>query len=417
MAKPPPDVDPSAITRLWTSIQPYDWGSREFIARLQGRPVPSDGPEAELWIGDHPRAPSYIGRDASVSLRDHIAAHPLATLGRETNERFGARLPFLAKVLAAARPLSLQVHPDAAQAKAGFETEEEARIPMSARERTYSDPDRKIELMIAIEPFSALCGFRDSDSLESLLGESEFPTIRRLQQESGPTKSASGDLFFRLRGLDAADHASVLKELGRFAGHKAGALPEAEWIGKLLELYPGDIGACAPLLLNLVLMRPGEGLFVRPGVLHSYLGGNGFEVMSSSDNVVRGGLTSKYVDQVALEAIVQREPGPPDVVAPHEEEAGIERYVLGARGVDEFEVSMISVGADGHPSVVCRRSSVKPSVLFCATGSVTIETTAEPAETRTLELAAGNAVWIPAAEGDLRICAREFSRLFAVSVP
>lgn len=424
MAKPAPNVDPRAIAPLWAPVQPYDWGSREFIARLQGRAVPSEGPEAELWIGDHPRAPSRLQHSGGHSLRDHIAAHPIETLGQASFDQFGARLPFLAKILAAARPLSLQVHPNMTQATAGFEAEERQRVPLTAPERTYSDPHRKIELMIAMEPFLALCGFRSSESLGAMLGGGELSTISHMRSEMEPSVSrAAGDLFFGLRGLDAAACKEVLSELQRFAEARADDLLEAYWVGKLLELYPGDIGAAAPLLLNLVEMKPGEGLFVRPGTLHSYLDGNGFEVMSSSDNVVRGGLTSKHVDQAALEAIAVRESTQPDVVSPVVEEAGVQRYALGERGVDEFDVRVLSLGGRTGPDSVQRHTDGKACVLICTEGSVEVHPAAssdsQPIRSNRAKLVvgAGAAAWIPGGTASIKLRAHEPSRVFEVRVP
>jgi mannose-6-phosphate isomerase len=419
MPSPPDDIQPGEIGALSTPIQPYDWGSREFIARLQRRPTPSSGPEAELWIGDHPRAPSRLGDASAISLRDHIVAHPRATLGMETHERFGACLPFLAKILAAARPLSLQVHPDSKQAAAGFAMEERIGTPLSARERSYSDPHRKIELMIAIEPFAALCGFREVASLDALLAEAELPILQRLRDGLRNETSLSGDLFFRCRALDARERESVLDELRTFADRKAAALPEAQWIGELLAQYPGDPGAVAPLLLNLVRLEPGEGLFVQPGTLHSYLFGNGFEVMSSSDNVVRGGLTSKFVDQSALEAIALRAAQHPDVVGPSKESAGLLRYALDERGLEEFEVRVISIGSDpgAQPDLFARNSNHKPSVLVCIEGTAQIESASAGAKASRLWMQPGSAVWIPATADEVRLRAEGSARLFDVRVP
>lgn len=162
------------IAKLENPIQHYPWGSREFIARLQRRPTPSVEPEAELWIGDHPRAPSILLGPIEESLPDSIRRDPEVVLGRRSVERFGPSLPFLVKVLAASSPLSLQVHPDSRQAREGFEAEERAGIGLSDARRRYSDPHRKIELLIALEPVSALCGFRTRESASAPACVGEF---------------------------------------------------------------------------------------------------------------------------------------------------------------------------------------------------------------------------------------------------
>ena len=154
------------IALLENPILDYAWGSRTAIAGLLGARGPSDAPQAELWMGAHPSAPSHLLLDGRrVSLADLVAREPLAMLGASVLERFGARLPFLAKLLAAAAPLSLQAHPDAAQARAGFERENALGLPMRSAKRCYRDASHKPELLCALEPFEAPCGFRTPESL------------------------------------------------------------------------------------------------------------------------------------------------------------------------------------------------------------------------------------------------------------
>lgn len=421
MAKSSPDLDPRAIAQLWAPIQAYDWGSREFIARLQGRPVPSAGPEAELWIGDHPRAPSILGPQASaVSLSDHIRQNPSDTLGVECLRNFGPRLPFLAKVLAAARPLSLQVHPDRGQAETGFEEEESKHISLSAPERTYSDANRKIELMIAMEPFSALSGFRSSDSLDQILERANLPTLAQLRPTGVRPEHAAGRIFFGLRSMTASHRSLLLTELHAYAERFAAQIVEARWVESLIDAFPGDVGAAAPLLLNLVELDAGQGLFVRPGILHSYLRGNGFEVMSSSDNVVRGGLTSKHVNQSALEKIAQLEAAPPDVVIPKTTAPGVLEYDLRDRGVDEYRVSVLSIGPDEDIESLTRTCAEKPAVLLCIEGAAELHSPRADSTDTAIDVSAGQAVWIPASHDGLDIRLRKPSdkvRLFEVRVP
>src|SRR5262245_18005742 len=148
------------ILSLENPIQPYAWGSRSIIAELLGKPSPSERPEAELWMKAHPLAPSRVDEDGS--LLDRLQTNPDAMLGTYVRERFGARLPFLLKVLAAETPLSLQAHPSKAQAEAGFAAEERAGIVRDAPERNYKDDNHKPELICALTPFDALCGFREA---------------------------------------------------------------------------------------------------------------------------------------------------------------------------------------------------------------------------------------------------------------
>src|SRR5262245_51897895 len=125
---------------------PYPWGSRTAIASLTGRPTPSNGPEAELWMGAHPVAPSFVVRDNErVSLQDVVTRAPQRELGDVVVRELGPRLPFLLKVLAAAEPLSLQAHPTLERARAGFDDEETSGVPIDAPNRNYKDPSHKPE--------------------------------------------------------------------------------------------------------------------------------------------------------------------------------------------------------------------------------------------------------------------------------
>jgi mannose-6-phosphate isomerase len=163
-------VSTARIHRLANPVRNYAWGSHRAIAELLGQPVPSAQPEAELWLGAHPSAPSRVQTDdGEVPLDAFIARDPVGVLGPGTALHFHESLPFLLKVLAAEQPLSLQAHPSAAQARAGFARENAAGIPLGADARCYRDPNPKPELICALTPFSALCGFRPLAELRANL--------------------------------------------------------------------------------------------------------------------------------------------------------------------------------------------------------------------------------------------------------
>ncbi len=247
-------------------IQHYDWGGLTSIAHLLGH-EPDGRPQAELWFGTHPGGPSTLAD------------------GRTLESAVGP-LPYLLKVLSAAKPLSLQVHPSGAQAQSGFEREDTAGIPLNSPQRTYRDPFHKPELLCALTSFEAVCGFAPLDATAALLGE---------------LGTAASNLLANLdRGGIEAIIRLLLQErpaLGPLldaAAHHAD--PRCAWLSRLSQQYPGDPSAAMVLLLNYVLLEPGDAIFLGPGNLHAYLGGTGIEVMANSDNVVRAGLTSKHVD-------------------------------------------------------------------------------------------------------------------------
>ncbi len=253
-------------------VQHYDWGDHEFIPALLG--VENAGrPWAELWLGTHPRGPTRLDDGT-----------PLLELAGE--------LPYLLKVLAAAEPLSLQAHPSADQARAGFER------------GVFGDPSPKPELLVALTDFEALCGVRPVDRTTSLLSGIDASLLADTLASRGPD-AVIRDLY--TGALDAAPFVAACR--GR-------AEPEAVWVQRLDEMYPGDPSVAVALLLNHVVLRPGQALHLTAGNLHGYLRGSGIELMGASDNVVRGGLTSKEVDVDVLLEVVDLTPRPPPTLQP-----------------------------------------------------------------------------------------------------
>jgi mannose-6-phosphate isomerase len=381
------------IRLLRNPIREYAWGSRTFLATLRGDPTPSAKPEAELWIGAHPTAPSEVCEGSHwVPLGDWIQRDAVAVLGPEVVRSFGEELPFLLKVLAVERPLSLQAHPDAAQARAGFERENAAGIPPDAPHRSYRDPNPKPELVCALTPFAALCGFRTSDEIVAQVDELR---ARRLAGLMGPLRFARGRENLRrfyqaLMTLDPSEAAEAVAEAVAAAESGYGD-PEARgWLRKLAKAYPGDPGVLSPLFLNLLELRPGEALFLPAGELHAYLNGTAVEIMASSDNVLRGGLTAKHVDVPALLTTLTFESGRPEVRTPRAAGPVEAVYDTPAR---EFALSVLRPCPD-RPFESGSRGAVE--ILFCSDGNATL---ADTAHVESTPLARGAAVVVPAALG------------------
>jgi mannose-6-phosphate isomerase len=284
--------------RLHGVVRHYAWGSRTSIARLQGRTAPTELPEAELWFGAHEQAPSMLEHDGRrVPLDRVVADDPVGTLGARLAAG-PARLPFLVKVLAAAEPLSLQLHPDAAQAAEGFAAEEAAGIPRAADQRRFRDPWPKPEVLVALEPFSALCGLRSAaevvEILDRLAVVALAPVVARLRAHGD---DGYGAAIADLLRLDRPERAALVTDLAVAARREHALLgPMAEVVADLATRYPSDAGVGVALLLRHHELAPGDALAVAPGVPHAYLHGVGLEVMGASDNVLRGGLTTKHVD-------------------------------------------------------------------------------------------------------------------------
>lgn len=333
---------------LKNAIRGYPWGSREFIARIQRRAHPTPEPEAELWIGAHPDDPSTVD---GKRLDHAIAQDPARYLGEAAVERFGPRLPYLMKLLAAHEPLSLQAHPNAQQAQEAY----------AAGHPSYVDPFHKPELMLALEDFEALCGFAAPGTSAALLRpiDALAPVVDHLDR---------GDLRAAVTALlewPPAERNALVAEVAQ-------QYPLAE---RLAAYYPGDMGVIVALLLNHILLKPGEAVWMPAGTLHAYVRGAGVEVMASSDNVLRGGLTRKPINVPELLRVLRFEPSSPPVLLPEPAGPGVDTWRV---PVPDFRLSRVRLGTGetvkiepaGPRTVLCLSGRVSVSD---AEGSVTLE--------------------------------------------
>jgi mannose-6-phosphate isomerase class I len=291
------------LVRLECGVQHYDWGDRHTIPAILGRANPTGRPYAELWVGAHPDLPAVaVVAGVRVPLDELIESAPERILGTPMARRFGGELPFLLKVLAAGRPLSIQAHPTAAQARAGFARENRAGLPLDAATRSYHDPRHKPELLVAASELCALRGFRPLAEIERLLaGTPELAPLNAFFTANGGDLAT---LYAHVLHLDQASLNALLSPLVERLDRENGRRPFPptcieHWLLRADREYsaPGhrDPGLLSMLLLNLVRLRPGQAMFLPAGELHAYLEGVGIELMANSNNVLRGGLTHKYV--------------------------------------------------------------------------------------------------------------------------
>jgi phosphomannomutase len=394
-----------SLFRLEPRVQHYAWGDERFIPALVGADNEEGRPWAELWMGAHPDLPSRVGEESLAAL---IANDGEALLGRDVHAAFDGELPYLIKVLSAARPLSLQAHPSAEQAKAGFDREEAAGIPLGARERSYKDRRGKPELLAALTDFYALVGFRSLDAIEAVL--EEVPELKGFHASYQPNEAGLRALFERMMRLPQNDVDAILEPIvSRLKRRSFDKGRREYWIARCDETFRPegrhDRGLLAILLLNLVHLRPWEAIYLGPGVLHSYLEGSGIEIMSSSNNVLRGGLTEKHVDLPELSRTLVFEGSRPEILHPAEGLPGERYYPTSAR---EFELSLLDVTRE-RPFSADSISSAE--ILFVADcdGSIAISTDAE-----TLELPRGGSAFV-AASSSYRLSGR--GRVARASVP
>jgi mannose-6-phosphate isomerase len=397
------------IARLENPIRHYAWGSRTAIAKLRGEAAPSDQPQAELWMGAHPEAPSQVVWSGEMlPLPEVIRRDPEGVLGSRVAGRFRGELPFLFKVLAADEPLSLQAHPDARQAEEGFARENASGLAPGTPERSYRDPCHKPELLCALTPFDALKGFRSIAAAMDLLGRAGVtgldPELRAFRSQ--PTRPGLRRFFQGLLTLARERRERVVAEAARRAGELRGADPAFEWMGVLHRHHPHDVGILAPLLLNLVHLEPGQALFLPAGELHCYLRGVGIEIMANSDNVLRGGLTTKHVDLPELLRVLTFVDGEARILLPRPAREGEELYETPAQ---EFALSVIRTRESrDHRSPPERNVEI----LICTEGSCRVSAAGGGGE---LQLARGSAALVPASVGCYRLAG--CATLYKASVP
>ncbi|MFV0494869.1 mannose-6-phosphate isomerase, class I [Mycobacterium sp.] len=407
------------------ALRTYAWGSRTAIAEFTGRPVPAAHPEAELWLGAHPGDPARLVTAAGETpLLAALAEDPQGQLGSASRARFGDVLPFLVKVLAADEPLSLQAHPSEAQAMQGYLAEQRLGIPVTSPIRNYRDTRHKPELLVALQPFEALAGFREvsrtRELLRALAVSDLDPFIDLLGDDSAEQSDADC-----LRALfttwitapqpdvDVLVPAVLDGAIEYVSSGEPEFAAETRTVLELGERYPGDAGVLASLLLNRVSLAPGEAIFLAAGNLHTYLRGLALEVMANSDNVLRGGLTPKHVDVPELLRVLDFQPTTEAQLRPPVRRAGVASIY--DTPTEEFSAAMLVLDGEHlgrevdapapHPGVD------GPQILLCTEGELAVH---GKSGSRTLHR--GAAAWVGADDGPVRLSAQRRATVFRATV-
>ena len=381
-------------------IRPYAWGSHTVLAELQGRPAPTAAPEAELWLGAHPDDPSIVGGTAGdVSLATFIGGSPQARLGDRVLGEFGPRLPYLLKVLAAEAPLSLQAHPDLEYAKQAFARQQaDPSLP-----RNYTDANHKPEMLVALTPFEALCGFRApaaaADAIDSLAVAALDPVVKSLRD--GDLRGAVETLLSWPQDDRGPLIDSVVAAAKARPGDDACALA-----ADLAGYYPGDPGVLVALLLNHVRLQPGEAIWMPAGDLHAYLKGAGIELMAASDNVLRGGLTPKRVDVPELLRVLVFEVLDDPILKPTELAPGVLTWPV---PVPDFVLYRVELDGTRPPTEV---PADGPRIIVATAGDLFA---GESVDGTPIELARGDAAFAPADTGKIKLAGQGVA--FVAAVP
>ena len=352
------------MQKLINSVQNYAWGSKTALTDLYGIANPNNLPMAELWMGAHPKSSSKI-EDASGqarSLRDVIDADKAALLGDKVAQRFG-ELPFLFKVLCAEQPLSIQVHPNKQASEIGFAKENAAGIPLDAAERNYKDPNHKPELVFALTPFLAMNAFREFSEIISLLQPVAGANNAIAHFLENPNAEALSQLFASLLNMQGEEKSRALAVLKAALESQQGE--PWETIRLIAQFYPDDSGLFSPLLLNVVKLNPGEAMFLFAETPHAYLQGVALEVMANSDNVLRAGLTPKYIDIPELVANVKfvAKPAAELLTQPVKNGAELDFPIP----VEDFAFSLHDLSQT--ETTIAQESA---AILFCVEGEATL---------------------------------------------
>lgn len=378
------------MQKLHNSVQHYAWGSHNALTALYGYPNPDNQPMAELWMGAHPKSSSSVlDNDGNErSLRDIIDGNRVALLGEAVAERFG-ELPFLFKVLCAAQPLSIQVHPSKHAAVEGFAKENRADIPLDASCRNYKDDNHKPELVYALTPFLAMNGFREFSEITELLQSvsGAHHSINRFLQQ--PEESQLSQLFASLLALEGEQKTRALAVLKSALNHQRGE--PWDTLRTISKFYPNDSGLFSPLLLNVVKLAPGEAMFLFAETPHAYLEGIALEVMANSDNVLRAGLTQKYIDIPELIANVEfiTKPASQLLMQPEQQGNSVEFPIP----VDDFAFSIHTLQAQATP---LRQNSA--AIVFCIEGEAILSS-----QQQQLVLQPGESAFIAANESSASV--------------
>lgn len=357
------------IYPLKNIIQDFPWGSVDSINNLFGIPNPENKPQAELWMGAHPNGCSVIKENELLS--DYIATAPESILGQKTYQEFG-ELPYLMKILAAAQPLSIQVHPSKEAAEKGFAKENAAGIGLKDFNRNYKDANHKPELVYALTPYLAMNAFRQQEEIVELFEIADAKVLADdvAALKADPSSEQLKAFFDRVMSLQGEEKNAALADLLNNIEIKAQAGEQAALaftrVQDFNELYSGDAGLFAPLMLNVVELQPGEAMFLYAETPHAYLRGTGIEIMANSDNVLRAGLTPKFMDVPELVENIKFQPVKrEDLLMQPAEEAGRLIYPI---PVKDFRFDVVDADKANDFSIN------SAEILLCLKGEFEVKT-------------------------------------------
>jgi mannose-6-phosphate isomerase len=382
------------VDRLSPVVFNDAWGSHVAIASLQGRDIPTALPESELWMGAHESGPAGTDRPGAPDLAAVVRADPRRELGEACVARHGERLPFLVKVLAPGRAISIQAHPTAARAR---------EVRASTGDTVYVDDSAKPEMLLAISPFEVFVGMRSPEEVAEVTRRLDVPRLRQMAERAATRPEPCRSLLAAVLATPANRVADLARQVVAGCVRLSEADDEigtaAAAVVEVAEMHPDDIGLVVLLLMHHRVLAPGEYVDVAAGVLHSYVGGLGIEVLANSDNVVRAGLTTKPVNVPELLRIVDpRATGVPGRGRPAG--PGLEVFPSAS---DRFLLHRVRPGR-------LLPATPGPRIAFCLRGKVSLT-----APGRSMVLEDVESAFLPAGEGEVRLDG--VGEVYVVSVP
>lgn len=365
----------NGLVRITAEPKAYPWGGRSFLQDLVERDL--DLPIGELWLGTHPNGASRLTEEGTA----------LSALLERTPELLGGleALPFLMKVMAIEEPLSIQCHPSAEQARVGWAAESEVRKQLPQDRWNYQDPNPKEEMVVALSPMTVMCGILDSSEMER--------RMRRVLPHSfdrvlGSLPVSLESYMRALAALDPAALAALISEYrASLADEGQEWARERELALRLLALHSSDPWVFAPYLLRVIHLKRGEGLYLKPGIVHAYVQGNAIELMTNSDNIMRAGLTDKHIDLEEFYRVMDSSTDPTELIA-LTSDGGRSEYRTPSR---EFRLQRFT---DGDYEEV----ATKPSILLCIEGEAVLTATDQ-----TVGLKRGDALFVGATVGSYHL--------------
>lgn len=371
-------------------IQDYAWGSTSSIQQLFDIPNPENKPQAEIWMGAHSNGCSKIEYQGDFLRLDTIINQDKSNvLGERTKQKFD-ELPYLFKVLAAEKALSIQVHPDKKAAEVGFDKENKAGIDLKASNRNYKDPNHKPELVYALTSYQAMNGFRNYADIIKPFEKMDVPALNVPLSafKNNQTQTGLTAFFEAILSLEGEQKSSALDALLAHV-EKNVECPTAALILDLSKQYPGDVGLFAPLMLHVITLKPGEAMFLDACTPHAYIKGTGLEIMANSDNVLRAGLTPKYMDipELIANTICQPKPNNDILLAPIEEK-NAKHYPI---PVDDFKFSVYETEAE----LTCDSAEI----IFAINSDVTLTHSSG----YVLVLTKGQSAFVPCSTGEYKV--------------